>query len=109
MSKYHDDSGVKRNGGYDDDIVVVAHLDGGDGDGVGNGDGVIVDRLMVVLVMVIVLLLVMVMILSLLLVTWAAGRRRAPAFPPSPSLKPPGLFSIWGTFSLLFHFSKLWI
>ena len=35
VSKYHDDSGVKRNGGYDDDIVVVAHLDGGDGDGVG--------------------------------------------------------------------------
>ena len=45
MSKYHDDSEVKRNGGYDDDIVVVAHLDGGDGDGVGNGDSVIVARL----------------------------------------------------------------
>ena len=42
MSKYHDDSEVKRNGDYDDDIVVVAHLDGGDGDGVGVGDSVIV-------------------------------------------------------------------
>ena len=36
MSKYHDESEVKRNGGYDDDIVAVAHLDGGDGDSVGN-------------------------------------------------------------------------
>lgn len=35
-------------------------------------------------------------ILTVLLLTWAAGRGRAPALPPSPSLRPPALVSIWG-------------